>query len=81
MRAASTDSAQSGFGRRAGFTQRTKERAMKTKQQKRVEALARLQYARQAGFNGNPKPSNLKCINDLREKLGMPPYDEKDGAA
>ena len=80
MRAASTDSAQSGESRRAGFTQ-TKGRAMKTKQQKRVEALARLEFARQAGFNNNPKPSNLKCINDLRAKLGLPPYDEKDGAA
>ena len=54
---------------------------MKTKQQKRVEALARLEFARQAGFNGNPKPSNLKCINDLRAKLGMREYGEHGGAA
>ena len=54
---------------------------MKTKHQKRVEALARLEYARKAGFNHNPKPSNLKCINDLRAKLGMPQYTEQDGAA
>ena len=54
---------------------------MKTKHQKCVEALARMEFARQAGFNGNPKPSNLKCINDLRAKLGMPAYGAKDGAA
>ena len=48
---------------------------MKSKSLKQEEARIRMEHAYAAGFNGNPKRTSLRHIEDLRRKLGFPPYE------